>query len=151
MGTHRKYTKEFLEPYVQKVTSIRQLIKSLGLQETGGNYANLKKIVKELDINTSHFTGRQGWSKGRIIGHKHPIEEYFNGTRFINSDHFKKRLIKEGYFDHKCYKCNKSEWFDIPIPLELHHIDCNHSNNQLDNLTILCPNCHSYIHKTTPP
>lgn len=31
----------------------------------------------------------------------------------------------------------------VYLPLELHHKDCNHFNNTLDNLQILCPNCHS--------
>ena len=30
-----------------------------------------------------------------------------------------------------------------PIMLELHHIDGNHNNNKLENLQMLCPNCHS--------
>ena len=38
-------------------------------------------------------------------------------------------------------------WLDDDIPLELHHIDNNHHNNNLSNLQLLCSNCHSYIHK----
>lgn len=36
-----------------------------------------------------------------------------------------------------------SEWMGKPIPLELHHKDGNHYNNDLSNLEILCPNCHA--------
>ena len=37
-----------------------------------------------------------------------------------------------------------SEWLGKPITLEVHHKDGNHQNNELENLQLLCPNCHSY-------
>lgn len=46
----------------------------------------------------------------------------------------RKRLIEEGIKEAKCEICNLSEWMGKPIPLELHHIDFNHYNNNLDNL-----------------
>ena len=45
---------------------------------------------------------------------------------------------------HQCEKCKLSEWLNKPINLELHHYDGDKSNNNLDNLQLLCPNCHSY-------
>lgn len=53
------------------------------------------------------------------------------------------RLIKEGYKERKCECCGNSEWMGQPITLELHHIDGNRQNNSLENLRLLCPNCHS--------
>lgn len=55
----------------------------------------------------------------------------------------KLRLIKAGLKENKCERCGITEWNGLPIQCELHHIDGNTSNNSLDNLTILCPNCHS--------
>lgn len=52
-------------------------------------------------------------------------------------------MIKEGYKEYKCECCGLTEWRGKPIPLELHHKDGNHDNNKLDNLEILCPNCHA--------
>ena len=43
----------------------------------------------------------------------------------------------------KCWSCNTEEWMGQPIPLELEHIDGNSENNSLDNLEILCCNCHA--------
>lgn len=42
-----------------------------------------------------------------------------------------------------CNKCKTKEWNGLPIPLELEHIDGNSLNNDLDNLKLLCPNCHA--------
>lgn len=44
----------------------------------------------------------------------------------------------------KCACCDYDECVDI---LEVHHIDGNRKNNNLDNLIILCPNCHRKITK----
>lgn len=44
---------------------------------------------------------------------------------------------------HHCNKCKTKEWNGLPIPLELEHIDGNSLNNDLDNLKLLCPNCHA--------
>lgn len=49
-------------------------------------------------------------------------------------------MVLRGY---ECENCGISTWQDETIPLEVHHIDGNTTNNQLDNLMLLCPNCHS--------
>lgn len=53
-----------------------------------------------------------------------------------------KRFLLESS-GHRCWTCNKQEWMGQPIPLELEHIDGNSENNSLDNLKILCCNCHA--------
>ena len=60
------------------------------------------------------------------------------------SHKLKLRLIKEGIKSHKCENCNKSKWLNKPIPLELEHIDGNRYNHKIDNLKLLCPNCHAF-------
>lgn len=75
---------------------------------------------------------------------KYDIEDIFNGKYpHYNTSHLNYRLIKEGYKERKCECCGNTEWMGHPIVLELHHIDGNRSNNDLSNLKLLCPNCHS--------
>ena len=50
-------------------------------------------------------------------------------------------LIK--FRGHKCECCGLSEWNNLPINFELHHIDGNRTNHSLENLLLICPNCHS--------
>jgi 5-methylcytosine-specific restriction endonuclease McrA len=45
--------------------------------------------------------------------------------------------------EYKCGVCNLSDWLDLPITLELHHIDGVNTNHEISNLIVLCPNCHS--------
>lgn len=142
---NRKYTKELLSPIVKKSRSIRQVILALGLKETGGNYSHIAKTIDKLGLDRSHFVG-QGHNKGKQANNRYPTKHYLNDQNFLASHKLRKRLLHEGYFPHKCQLCNQEEWFDQPIPLELHHMDCNPYNNHLDNLRMLCPNCHKYAH-----
>lgn len=45
---------------------------------------------------------------------------------------------------HQCECCKNTEWLEKPINLQVHHIDGDRTNNELDNLQLLCLNCHSY-------
>lgn len=138
----RKYTNSQFIEAVNNSTSIRQVLQKLNLKPCGGNYQSFRNLVKKLALDISHFLG-QGHNKGKIIGPKRPIEDYFDNQFVIQSHKLKLRLIREGYFIHECCKCKLQKWLDVPIPLELNHIDGNHCNNNLTNLELLCPNCHA--------
>ncbi len=70
------------------------------------------------------------------------LEDGMRGQGMI-SRHIKRYLLDK--FDSKCSKCNWNEVHPITgnIPVEVEHIDGNHKNNKEENLTLLCPNCHS--------
>ena len=55
----------------------------------------------------------------------------------------KKRLIKEGLKKYQCEMCGLIEWHGIKIGLELDHINGNCYDHRLENLRLLCPNCHA--------
>ena len=69
-------------------------------------------------------------------------EEYAKGIN-VKSHILKIKLIRDGIKDNKCEICGVSIWQGVQLPLELHHKDGNHFNNDFSNLQILCPNCHS--------
>lgn len=62
----------------------------------------------------------------------------------VSTIHLKWRLIEEGVKEWRCERCNNTEWLGDKIPLELHHKDGDRTNNELDNLELLCPNCHAF-------
>jgi hypothetical protein len=55
----------------------------------------------------------------------------------------KNRLVKEKILEYKCTHCGIFEWNKKDISLQLDHIDGNNHNHKLENLRLLCPNCHS--------
>ena len=101
----------------------------------------LKKYYKKLDIDYKGQQNKQGQQKGpnKYIS----AMDYINSGKPITSHKLKLKLIKDGIKECKCELCGVSEWLGKPLPLELHHKDGNHYNNSLENLIILCPNCHS--------
>jgi hypothetical protein len=136
------YSEEELRTAVSASDSIAGALTLLGRVPKGGNYQSFHKFIKQYNIDTSHFTG-QAHLAGKIIGPKRPVEDYLSNSFAIGSDALRRRLLKEKLFEYKCYSCGLSEWLNQPIPLELEHIDGNHANNLLENLTLLCPNCHA--------
>ena len=44
---------------------------------------------------------------------------------------------------NRCEVCGISEWNGKSLSLEIDHIDGLHTNNNSNNLRIICPNCHS--------
>lgn len=52
-------------------------------------------------------------------------------------------LLMKGFKKYKCEECGISDWNGKELTLQVHHKDGDHFNNILDNLQVLCPNCHS--------
>ena len=142
MNSRYTYSEEDLRKAVKTSTSTRQVLEKLDIVPAGGNYQTTNKRIQKLNIDTSHFTG-QAWNRGKIIGPKRPIEEYLKENSVVQSFRLKNRLLLEGLKEHKCECCGITEWNGKPAPLELDHINGNHHDNQLENLRILCPNCHA--------
>jgi hypothetical protein len=138
-----KYTEEQLREAVELSLSYRQVMEKLGIKAAGGNYATIRKAIEYFQIDASHFIG-QAWNKGRTYAPKQVIEDYFVIGKQVQTNRLRKRLLSEKIFEHKCQICERTEWNDKPIPLELHHKDGDHLNNLLENLQLLCPNCHAF-------
>lgn len=139
----RKYTEEDLKIAIKTSTSMRQVLQTLGVAPYGGNYQVLKKAITYFHLSTDHFTG-QGWRKDKEFIPKRPLSNYLSNQYPIQSNKLKKRLLKEGLVTYKCSVCGLDVWLEKPIPLELDHIDGNNQNNSLDNLRLVCPNCHAF-------
>lgn len=137
--TKVKYSKELMENACKNAKSIAQVCRNLGLKPVGGNYKTVTRKMEEYNIDSSHFTG-QNWNKGL----KHieatsriPLEEILKENISYHSHALRERLINAGLKENKCEICGHSE------NLELHHINGDHYDNRLENLQILCPNCHA--------
>ncbi len=141
----RKWTDEELTLAIGKSRSIRQVLIILGLRPIGGNYQQILKHILRLKLNIGHFTG-QGWN---VDGHFHPrqaikLSELLVVDSDFQSYKLKTRLIKEGLKELKCEICGWSQKTpDGRIPVELDHINGDHRDNRIENLRVLCPNCHS--------
>ncbi len=136
-----KYTIEILEPIIKQSKTWVDVCRLLGVKPMTGTQSYITKIAKTLNINHDHFLGC-GHNKGKFLKKRDALEYCYNGSK-ISSHNLKLKLIRDGYKKKSCEICGSVKWFEYDIPLELHHIDGNHLNNELNNLKILCSNCHS--------
>lgn len=140
-----RWSDEQLRAAVAQSRSIAQTIRALGLVAAGGNYDQVQRRIKELSLDTSHMTGK-GWNVGGIFQpyKQRPLDEALVVGRLTTSHRLKKRLFRAGLKAPACELCGWEQRApDGRIPVELDHINGDRFDNRLENLRILCPNCHS--------
>ena len=129
------FSKDDLQKIVKESISFREVANKCGYSVTGGgSITSIKEMISYYNFDISHFLG-QGWNK-----------DNFDYSRFKNGQSIKVAAALKALTNlrgHKCEKCLNEFWNEAKIPLEIHHKDGNNLNNELDNLQLLCPNCHA--------
>lgn len=131
------------------VTSFTALMAACGVSPkkiNGLNFRDFRKRVVALGVDISHFIRPSGLSKGET--------RYYDPDYFLNLQRpwrsrgaAKRALLGAGLIRYECYECGQGpDWRGQKLPLALVHIDRDDSNNALENLEILCPNCYSVKH-----
>ncbi|MFF0585272.1 HNH endonuclease signature motif containing protein [Streptomyces sp. NPDC003781] len=143
-----KWTREILEPVVAQSASVNDVLRRLGLDPVGGHHTNISRRIRAYGIDTSHFTSvvrteRQRHNQRRRTPEEILIEDTSTRARRIPGSRLK-RALRELGMEERCALCGiEAVWLGEPLPLEVDHIDGNWRNNRIENLRLLCPNCHS--------
>lgn len=122
--------------------SMSDLLRKIGLSTNGGNSNKVaKERIHTLGISTDHFTIKIAKTTDST---RYTLEEacVANST-YQNRTKLKERLIKEKWLIYHCYICRLVDWNNQPIALHLDHINGINNDHRLENLRLLCPNCHS--------
>lgn len=138
------YSNEKLLEAAKDASSLAGILRKLNLSHSGNaNYKTLRKRLSALGINPEQIKSRS-WNKGKSY-FRRPIQDYLvkNGP-LIPSSRLKSKLLKESIKVNQCDMCGLLPiWNNKPLTLQLDHIDGDETNNELVNLRILCPNCHT--------
>ena len=132
--------KEELQNLVKISSSLSDIIRRQGKAVSG---ASMKLLKQELDLHQIDYHFLPDKSSKKLI----PLEDILvNGSNYQSSK-LLQRLISEGLKKNECENpkcpCKNGYWLDNPLICQLHHINGNNRDNRLENLTFLCPNCHS--------
>ena len=106
-------------------------------------YSTYKKYAESLGVWKTNQSGK-GISKPITDDRKILLSEILEGKHpSYQSNKLRKRLFDENIKEERCECCGLSEWLNKKISLEVDHKDGNPYNHNLNNLQILCPNCHA--------
>jgi|ERR1700722_16536339 len=144
-NSHHKATDQEFIDAIKSSFSIAEVLRKLGLCMYGSSYREFKIRRQNLNADTSHFTG-QGHLKGKTNpGRGRPLEELLvKDSNKILGRSCKNRILKAKLLDNKCAICGLADtWQDKPIVLHIDHINGDPFDHRIENLRILCPNCHS--------
>jgi len=142
----RPWSDEVLRIAVAESTTHAEVQRRLGYTPSRGIHRYVKGHILRLGLDTSHFVG-QAWNRGQ----RKPIDRtrrelstiLVRGSTYKSTGMLRRRLVKAGLKPAHCEACGLDTWRGAPLPLELDHINGENTDNRLENLRILCPNCHS--------
>jgi 5-methylcytosine-specific restriction endonuclease McrA len=134
--------KEEFKTLVENATTYKEVLNYFGFENKGNNFKTVKKRINEDQIDFSHFKP----SKAYLTSALPPItfDKVLTQNSNYNRSFLKKRLLDTKLLNNKCYCCGQlPEWKGKKLSLQLDHINGISNDNRLENLRILCPNCHS--------
>ncbi|MFL6282361.1 MAG: HNH endonuclease [Pyrinomonadaceae bacterium] len=99
----------------------------------------LDGYLKKFGLN---YQGNKG-GKGKTSPYRKSASQFLYNGSIIKSLRLKQMLLREGLKAPLCERCQGGEWLGEPMPLELHHVNGNPFDNRIENLQVLCPNCHA--------
>jgi len=133
--TKNSFTDEEFTQVWQSSSSLAECSRRLGISPTS---STVREISNRLSLSRDHMTHNYSRSA------KKPLEDILIESDYRPySSNLKKRILNEGLLDNKCSICGISDWLEQPLSLELDHINGNPADNRIENLRILCPNCHA--------
>ena len=137
-----KYSKEELEQIVQQSNSLSEVIDKLGYStHSGSNNKTVRSRLDNLEIDYSHFSCCNPTIRNE--------ENIFIDNSTASQSTLRRWYIKGEYTPYECSICGQEPfWQNKPLTLILDHIDGNNSNDQLDNLRWVCPNCNQQLETT---
>lgn len=134
-----KFEPSKIKEILNESKSFREFLLKIESSTNGsGSYRSIKKQLLSLGIEIPKF------DKRGVFSPKSKDEDIFIKSSTFSRQHLKERIIKNGLIEYVCSECgNDGEWNGKLLKLQLEHKNGINDDNRLENLTFLCPNCHT--------
>ena len=141
-----------LADVIRSSLSVAQVLAHFGLPQQGRPQHDLNRRIRELALDVSHFRGA-GWARGESKEthaslargarlRSLPDDQVFILGSLITGNKLMTRLVRLGW-SYACSVCGIAQWQGRALTLHVDHTNGKHYDNRLENLRILCPNCHA--------
>ena len=136
MASKLESKKELILSFIEENVPKEKIARQVG--------CNIKTLNTYLVKWCVHYHGNQGAANYKTFVNSSyiPYERYIK-EGVVQTNKLRLKLLREGLKQYECEGCGFSSWRGQPIPLEVHHKNGDKTNNELDNLQLLCPNCHA--------
>ena len=126
--------------------SYGESLSKLNKSSHGSTYKALKRWVKELGLDISHFLNKSEIHKIRGEKRRLSADAIFCENSTVDRHTLKKRTIRDSVVEYVCQKCGQNDmWNGERIALILDHINGVNNDNRKENLRFVCPNCEATL------
>lgn len=135
-----------LKTVLKNSSSFSDVLNTYNMNISGANVKTLKYYLSLFNLSTEHFKKSQKEKiiKNYLLKKRGDINNIYNSNSKVCRGILKKDIIKNNLIKYECQKCkNDGVWMGKKLTLEIEHINADRYDNRIENLTFLCPNCHS--------
>lgn len=136
-----RYSINDLKSAIANSICMADVLKQLNLTYHNNNIKNVKLKIKEHNLSLEHFDLKKSYRRGK--------KEWTRELIFCKNSEYDRSSISRAVKKFKildmniCSSCHLTNWLGNDITLDVDHINGDHRNNEISNLRMLCPNCHS--------
>ncbi|MFD3945827.1 HNH endonuclease [Streptomyces sp. NPDC058579] len=143
-----RWTREILEEAVAESTNMWDVLRRLGVELVGGQHTHISRRIRAYGIDTSHFAPPARTERMRDNRRRRTPAEILTMDTSAHPlraqrDRLRSAMLEVGV-EERCALCGiEAVWLGEPLPLEVDHVGGDWRDNRIENLRLLCPNCHS--------